>query len=221
MNLDPLSTEAGCYQHLILAECRGPATPGYSFSEIQTVMKAMRACIQNRLALSRPRLFCSVGATTSIHYMFAPVSGVGCQAQQFRGFSWNAATSTPVIAAPQQTVIDNLLAVANNASDPRQQRFITHINEAKAVSSAAVTDPFSGIPNIIGTESIRTGVYGWRTGGAGGGGGAYRAIPQTVVPYSHPNGYIQGIQFYTILADASLLLLIEKELDENAADLIN
>jgi hypothetical protein len=194
--LDDLQRDNGCLQHLILAECMTPNFASYDFAKAQNVIKAMKAVVVNRKNLNKPGVFCSVGATTIVHYICAPVSGAGCQAQQFQGFSWE--NNMARVSAAVLNRINDALAIANSAAHPKKAAFIKHINEIISVSNTAITDPYKDIPSTISGVSVLKGAYGWRTSGSGTGGGSYIAVPKATASATHPDGDLQGIQFLAI-----------------------
>lgn len=202
ISLDSINTSEGCLQHLLLAEARTPAQANYNFDEIKTVLRAMKSVVTNRKASNKGYIFCSVGATSIIDYICAPVSTTGCQAKQFKGFSKNASGNV-VVDPAILTRINDAVSIANNTSDPRNAKFKAHVNEVISVSKNAITDPYNTIPGSIGGEAVLKAVYGWRTSESADPGGAYVKIPQSA---QHPNGNIQGIQFYTIKAVAVFLV---------------
>ncbi|HEX8529984.1 MAG TPA: hypothetical protein VF646_08165 [Cytophagales bacterium] len=211
IQLDDVHSEAGCLQHLLLAEARSPEKSGYNLAEIRVVLQAMKAVIENRQALGKNHIFCSVNAASIIDFICAPVSPGGCQAKQFEGFTKGAGGKVSV-ADPIRKRIAEAVRIANNTQDPRSAKYVTHIQEIIAVVQNASSDPYTNIPGVIGGESVLKGAYGWKTSGSTQPGGAYVKIPQVVPPLNHPNGDLQGIQFYTIKSVAGFLERQEFEL---------
>lgn len=84
--LNDINTDKGCLQRLLIAEARTPAHSAYNFNEIKIVLQAMKAVVVNRKILGKNYVFCSVGASSIIDFICAPVSTTGCQAKQFKGF---------------------------------------------------------------------------------------------------------------------------------------
>ena len=204
ITLDDVNIEAGCLQHLLLAEARTPSHPAYDFDEVRVSLMAMKLVLFNRKSLGKAHVFCSKGAQTIVDFICAPVTTSGCQAQQFAGFSLGA-NNRVAVDASIMTRIQDAISIANNAQDPRSTEFIRHLTEIVSVSKGQVPDPYQNIPGNINGTSVLKGAYGWKTAGSADPGGAYVRIPPSTPPLSYPNGSIQGIQFYTIMASVSFL----------------
>jgi hypothetical protein len=212
IKLDDLNTDNGCVQHLLLAETLGPASNKYDFDDLKIVVRAMKSVILNRKKLKKNNIFCSKNASTIRDYICAPVSNEGCQSKQFEGFELTSGEI--VITKKISDRINEMLTIANSSSDSRKQKYSEHIKEIIAVSKETETkDPYSDIPLTIDDVSVLSGVYGWRTSGEGTGGGNYVKIPKKKVPYVHPDGDLQGIQFLTIKTNS--LKLNEEQVDSN------
>lgn len=187
-SLDPISTDSGCLERLILAEALGPQSPGYDFDQAQTAVLAMIAVLQNRVALNQPSTFCApAGSDTKIDYIAAACAGGSAQ---FRGFSLDDQGNV-VIAAPQQQVIDNIYNAAQSGTD---QDIIDFVNMIIGYCNSSVLDPFAGL-TTVGGQPVYPGAYGWQTTGASGQMGTMVAIPAD----NTPSGIIQGQQFYALL----------------------
>lgn len=156
------NTVPGAVARLLMAEARGPSHVGYVATDSLRSMRWMRRVLENRLA-NNPRQFLAPGATSLIDIIRAP--------NQFAGFS-NYPNYDTVIRARLQAMLN----IANNDSDPRQQRFREFVQNAMSVAqAAAIADP------------CPTGLYGWRTQGSAGPGGRF-VVYQTVA----------GNTFYTL-----------------------
>jgi hypothetical protein len=204
INLSDINTDQGCLQYLILAECKSPGYASYNFNETKIVMRAMKSVITNRKALNKNWIFCSVNSNSLIDYICAPISQQGCQSKQFNGFTLSANDRVDIDQSISNR-IDEILSIANNSSNARQTIYANHVNEAISVSKTVITDPYISIPENINGENVLKSAYGWRTSGSGSPGGNYIEIPQTIPPLIHPNGNIQGIQFFTLKKNAASL----------------
>lgn len=205
INLAPLNTAAGCLQHLLLAECRGPAGGGYSFAELQPVARAMKSVVMNRMALGQDYRFCSVGAVTVMDFVCAPVTAAGCQQKQFAGFTSSPGQNTVVVAAAIMARIKQTVDIANNPSHPQQALYHQHVSFiVQLCATNGGADPYSAIPAIINGKAVLRGGYFWRTAGSGGPGGTTIEIP-TPSTTQAPPGTLQGITFYTASVAAGFM----------------
>lgn len=192
--LADIDTDAGCVQHLLLAEARTPSYAGYDPAQNKIVMAAMKSVVSNRLALNRPWLFCSRECLTLRDFICAPIQadpGAGCRdARQFKGFSMSGrrVVLDPIIA---QRIQENL-AIANNPADARRPTFLRHVQDA-IDASASTENPYQHLQSIGGVEVLQ-GAYGWRTADTGAPGPNFPAIPEDF----NPSGKMQGIQFFAL-----------------------
>ena len=136
------NTDAGLLTRLILAETMTPMLAGSSGGDIPECMRLMRVVLENRLARPSAR-WSSAGARS--------LGDVVRARNQFEGFQAYPALSVGVAGS-----IDQLVALANNAADPRQQRMLEHIQLAISIATGpSPRDPTGGK------------LYWWRTQGAG------------------------------------------------------
>jgi hypothetical protein len=136
------STDAGMLTRLLLAETRAPGGPGYSLEAATEAMQLMRLVLENRLKTPSGR-WASQGARTLRDVVRSP--------GQFAGFE-----GYPTLSSGMTQLIDNMVAIANDAGDGRSQRMRAHIEAAIGVARGPVPrDPTNG------------GVYWWRTEGSG------------------------------------------------------
>jgi len=157
-------TDQGALVRLLLAEAPSPFAAGYSSLRAKSGMEWMELVVQNRLDL-KSALVGSAGAQTFIDVIKAP--------HQFEGFS-----GYPTIGTKQQRNIDEIVAIANDGTHPKQKQFFDHVTAAIEVSGkGTITDP------------CPTKLLSWRTAGASGPGG-------TFVLYQS----FAGQDFYTIPA---------------------
>lgn len=162
IELPDRNTVPGAVARLLMAESRGPSHGSYVAADSLRSMQWMRRVLENRLA-NNPRQFGAPGATSLIDIIRAR--------NQFAGFSNYPNYDTAIRARLQQ-----MLDIANNDSDPRQQVFREFVHNAMSVAQgSAIADP------------CPTGLYGWRTQGSGGPGGRF-VVYQTVA----------GNTFYTL-----------------------
>jgi hypothetical protein len=133
---------------LLLAEAPSPYSRSYNATTAQQGMQWMRRVVDNRLR----RRSSDVGSAGANSYI-----DVIRSRGQFEGFG-----NYPTIGAKQAENIANILAIANNGSEPRQALFYNHVNFA----IAAATGPLIADP-------CPTGLFGWRTAGASSPGGRF------------------------------------------------
>jgi hypothetical protein len=121
---------------------------GYSALRAKSGMEWMERVVQNRLDM-KSALVGSAGAQTYFDVIKAP--------GQFEGFS-----GYPSIGSKQQKNIDDIVAIANDGTHPKQQQFYDHVSAAIEVSrTGTITDP------------CPTRLLSWRTAGASGPGGSF------------------------------------------------
>jgi hypothetical protein len=162
IELPDRNTVPGAVARLLMAEARGPSHDSYVAADSLRSMRWMRRVLENRLA-NNPRQFGAQGAQSLIDIIKAP--------NQFAGFS-----NYPNYDAGTRARLQEMLNIANNDSDQRQQGFREFVHNALSVAQgAAIADP------------CLTGLYGWRTQGAGGPGGRF-VVYQSVA----------GNTFYTL-----------------------
>lgn len=181
ITLDDVNTEAGCLQHLLLAEARTPSHPTYNFDEVRLSLMAMKQVLLNRKSLGKAYIFCSKGAQTIIDFICAPVTTSGCQAKQFAGFSLGANGRIAVDPAIL-TRLQDAVTIANNSQDPRNTKFVRHLTEIIRITQSQVTDPYQNIPGSINGTSVLKGAYGWRTAGSADPGGLTSKFLNLLLP---------------------------------------
>jgi hypothetical protein len=141
IKLDARDTIAGAESRLLLAECKGPAFPGYTLEAAKECMQLMDLVLVNRLR-NNPAQFMAKRAHDLIGIIKAP--------GQFAGFE-NYPNYNGGIASNLQSMIN----IANNPKDRRQGAYASFINAAIEVATgASIPDPSGGI------------LAAWRTAGA-------------------------------------------------------
>lgn len=116
---------------LLLAETITPTRAGQSADDIPECMRSMRVVIENRLARPSAR-WGSAGARS--------LRDVVRARNQFEGFQ-----AYPTLSVRVAGSIDQLVALANNAGDPRQQWMLQHIRLAINIATGPSTrDPTGG-----------------------------------------------------------------------------
>jgi hypothetical protein len=140
------TTDAGLESRVLLAECRGPASSGYSSADAKTCMQLMDAVLWNRVANPGPFL-AKDGTLTSV------VKARG----QFAGFDHYPSYDSGI-----RKRIQDMLDIANSTRDKRSAAFADHCNAAIGIANAVnFTDPSPGK------------LVSWRTGGASSPGAAF------------------------------------------------
>ena len=134
--LPEASTNAGLLVRLFLAEA--PAPSGGSAIASAEVMTLMRVVLENRLATPSAR-WGSAGARSLADVARAP--------GQFEGFQ-----GYPTLAGGISSNINDMVRIANDASDSRQASMRAHIEQAIAIASGPRPADPTG-----------TGLYWWRT----------------------------------------------------------
>lgn len=164
IQLPAATTEKGLLVRLFLAESRSPSQSSYTASVAKTGMQWMRLVLENRLK-NNPKQFAAPGAKKILDIVKAK--------GQFHGFE-----NYPTLNAAQQSRINDIVTIANNDNDTRQEKFAIFLANALEVAKSKTTikDP------------CPTGLYGWRTAGRGSPGGRF-------VKYSTT---MSGNQFYTL-----------------------
>lgn len=143
------STDEGAMTRLLLAEAPTPFSPGYNTSDAKLGMQWMRLVVQNRLDLRSVEV-ASAGANNWTDVIKAQ--------NQFEGFS-----RYPAIGDGQKKVITDMLAIANDGTDSRQEKYYDHIAAAISVpTDQSIVDP------------CPTKLLGWRTAGSASPGGRFR-----------------------------------------------
>lgn len=164
IQLPAATTEEGLLARLFLAESRTPSETGYNAAEAKTAIQWMRVVLENRLK-NNPKQFSAPGAKTILDIVKAK--------GQFHGFE-----NYPTLSAAQQARINDIVTIANNDNDTRQEKFAEFLTNTLEVAKAksAIKDP------------CPTGLYGWRTAGRGSPGPRFETFK---TPKS-------GNQFYTL-----------------------
>jgi hypothetical protein len=162
--LPAATTEEGLLVRLFLSESRTPSESGYSATDAKTGMQWMRVVLENRLK-NKPKQFNAPGAKKILDIVKAE--------GQFHGFE-----KYPTLSAAQESRINEIVSIANNDSDTRQEKFAAFLSNALDVANtkSAIKDP------------CQTGLYGWRTAGRGSPGPRFKIFK---TPMS-------GNQFYTL-----------------------
>jgi hypothetical protein len=164
LELPSAITDRGALVRLLLAEAPSPFAAGYSSLRAKSGMEWMELVVQNRLDM-KSALVGSAGAQTYIDVIKAQ--------GQFEGFA-----GYPTIGSKQQKNIDEIVAIANDGTHPKQKQFFDHVTAAIEVSSkGTITDPCA------------TKLLSWRTAGASGPGGTFTLYQS-----------FAGQDFYTIPA---------------------
>lgn len=149
-------------------------------------MRAMRACVENRL--TEPGLFAAPGASSWTDVIVAP--------GQFRGF--HRENGLVRIAEPVQRRLDQILGVDVHRREFPGKAMRAFVRMAiETATAASKDDPFDKLPESLGQPPvrIRRGTYGWRTDGH----------PMTgrtrfvLIPASQ-GGVLLANQFYTLRA---------------------
>ncbi len=145
----PASGEALALTQLLLAESPSPYAAGYSATTAKTGMHWMRRVIQNRLNMKSVNVG-SADATSIIDVIKAK--------GQFKGFE-----SYPTIAQGQRDTIEDILAIANDATHGKHKAFYDHVIAAITVP----TEPLIADP-------CPTKLVGWRTANASSPGSGFK-----------------------------------------------
>ena len=126
---------------LLMAECRGPASAGYSLADAKACMEFMDLVLWNRVDNPQPFL---AKANTLVAVLTAP--------GQFAGFQTYPNYSAAIVKRLQ-----DILNIANSPKDKRAQAYTDFINAAIdiAARSTTIPDPSPGA------------VTAWRTAGSG------------------------------------------------------
>jgi hypothetical protein len=141
-------TNQGALARLFLAEAPSPYAASYTAQRGKAGMEWMELVVQNRLQM-RSALVGSAGADNVTDVIKAP--------GQFEGFG-----RYPVIGSKQQSNIDQIVAIANDGTHPKQKQFFDHVSAAIDVARVGtITDP---CPTLL---------LSWRTAGASGPGGSF------------------------------------------------
>jgi len=163
LELPGATSEEGMLVRLFLAENLSPGQPGYNASDSKKSMQWMRVVLVNRLN-NEPGQFNAPGAKT--------ISDIVKAKNQIEGFE-----KYPTLGANQSARINEIVKIANNDNDARQDLYVRFLQDAlDAAKGKPIKDPSS------------TGLYGWRTSGSGSPGGNFEA-------YLTP---LSGNQFYTL-----------------------
>ncbi len=178
MVLPSLDSDLGVVVHLLLAESQTPSFAAYHVPSVLRGMHAMKATVANRLALN-PSWFAAAGASNFRDIVSAP--------GQFRGFSKDS-TGRLVL---HPSVLQRILEIVSQATADPGGRFASHVELARSVSEASVSDPFV-LLRKIGDVQVLGGTYGWRTAGSSAPGGRFVQVPEA------DGGVIGGNQFYTL-----------------------
>lgn len=207
ISLDDINTDKGCLQHLFLAETMTPGKNEYNKSEAIRGFKAMKSVLYNRLVLKN-----RFGAPNGKN-----IRDIAAAKDQFPEI---VKTATGIALIPGfQKIVDDCVAIANNANDPRQTAYKEHIQAAISVSTIPnAEDEFINIKNIKGVAT-KGGVYGFNKGATGPMGSMIQ-IPIDAVDTNnvkHSGTILKNI-FYTLPKDFSLMVNIETGLWEPASD---
>ncbi len=152
----PTSGGALALTQLLLAESPSPYAVGYNATTAKTGMHWMRRVIQNRLDMKSLSVG-SAGAKSIIDVMKAE--------GQFKGFE-----DYPTIAKAQRDTIEDILAIANDGTHPKQKLFYDHVNAAIAVpTESLIVDPAA--TKDPGTTKL---LVSWRTAGASSPGSGFK-----------------------------------------------
>jgi len=164
IQLPAATTEEGLLVRLFLAESRTPSESGYDASKVKTGMQWMRLVLVNRLK-NNPSQFAAPGAKKILDIVKAK--------NQFKGFE-----NYPRLKAAQVARIHEILRIAHNDSDSRQEKYEHFLLNAIEVAKnkQMIKDP------------CPTGLYGWRTAGSVSPGGRFTKFM----------GPLSGNQFYTL-----------------------
>lgn len=144
LTLAPVNSEEGMLVRLLLAENTTPDETSYDASKAKKAMQWMRVVLANRLASKNPGEFRAPGAKT--------LTDIVKGKNQFEGFG-----DYPTIAAKQAARIANIVKIANDDNDKRQEPFAQFLQIAidVAQSKTLIDDP------------CPKGTYAWRTTGHG------------------------------------------------------
>jgi len=160
--LPDASTDYGMLVRLFLAESRKPSEAGYNKAESKLGMQWMRLVLENRL--KSPEKFAAKGAKSLRDIVKAP--------GQFKGFE-----NYPTISSTQKSALEQVLKIANDDNDTRQNDLIGFVQNAMDAASGSVLD-----------DPKTKGLVAWRTAGSGSPGSNFAA-------YGKP---LAGNQFYTL-----------------------
>lgn len=135
-------TDEGTEVRLLLAECRGPASAGYTLRFATKSMGYMDLVLWNRV--KHPKPFLAHAAT-----LLAVVKARG----QFQGFENYPNYSAKIVLNIQQAI-----DIANNSRDKRSADYQAFIGAALAIVNAANTVPDPSPQGFLAS---------WRTAGSG------------------------------------------------------
>ncbi|WP_089726738.1 hypothetical protein [Candidatus Thiosymbion oneisti] len=164
LTLPAATTQEGMLVRLFLAESPPPAKSSYNATDAKKGMQWMRLVLENRLK-NNPGQFLAPGAKT--------ITDIVRARGQVEGFE-----NYPTLKAGLQARINDIVKIANDDSDRRQEKHETFLLNALEVATgkAVVLDP------------CPTRLYGWRTADSRSPGGRFKK-------YGTP---LSGNQFYTL-----------------------
>jgi len=150
---------AGLLTRLFLAESLSPRKKSYDLHNVKTGMQWMKLVIYNRRDHKDPTRFGAkkggkgkgLGNNSEwdiFDIVMASYVTKGKSSVQFHGFD-----TYPAIPTSTQTNIDDILKIANDYSNSKQEKYASFVKAAISVaqSKSLIVDPCS------------TGLYGWRT----------------------------------------------------------
>jgi hypothetical protein len=117
--LYPSSENRGLVCRVLLAECRTPAFSSYTLALAKQCMEYMAIVLYNRR--DNPSLYGASGAN-----LVAVVTAPG----QFAGFG-----SYPTLTSSVQTLINDILKIANNTSDSRFTAYRSHVQASLDIAN--------------------------------------------------------------------------------------
>jgi hypothetical protein len=163
LDLPGAAGEEGLLARLLLVESISPEMSGYEPAKSRLGMQWMRVVLANRL--TNPGRFLAPGATT--------IKDIVKAKNQFEGFE-----KYPTLTSKLDARLANVVKIANDDNDPRQDRYARFLRDALevAASKALIQDP------------CPTGLYGWRTAGSSEPGGGLEK-------WGDP---LSGNQYYTL-----------------------
>ena len=163
LGLPAAAGEQGMLVRLFLAEIPDPGQSGYNAADGKKSMQWMRVVLANRLK-NNPAQFMAPGAKS--------ITDIVKAKGQFKGFE-----SYPTLSSKQSARIGEIVRIANDDNDTRQEKYLQYLQNALDVAiGSLIADP------------CPTGLYGWRTFGSGSPGPRFEA-------YGSP---LSGNQFYTL-----------------------
>ena len=138
LKLDALNSPAGAMERLFMLETKSPAyVTVYDEAESLRAMRYMRQVIENRLRASA-----QWGARNAKDEV--DIIAIG---NQFEGFG-----DYPVLPAPKEAILSDILRIANSASDGRSGRYSQFVQDA--ITAAREVTPASAlIPNLVAWRS--------------------------------------------------------------------